>query len=260
MRGELMNVPTEGHRKRMRQRMRQMRIESLRSQDVLEFILYYALPRRDTKPQAYELLQKFGTMEAVLKADPKDLMTIKGIGPRAAQWLNRIGKLIDSYGELEPIDKPMLGNLSKAIEYFDQFFADKEEAQVWQFCLNAGGRLIGCMKIADYACWRVEEYLRAALEQAIFMEAHSVLLCFYTGGKKQPVDDDERAAIENYGYSLSVTGIRLLDHIVYSREGVESMVRNRTVYGELQTDMGELAEMMCDNAMETGYLEEWIEK
>lgn len=250
-----MNVPAEGHRARMRQRLSQMKLEQVRPQDIVEYLLYYALPRRDTKPQAYELVQKFGTLEAILNADEKELMTVKGIGPRAAQWLRAVGRLSTAYAELRSTDRPFLGNPSSAADYLRGHFASETEAQIWQFCLNAGGRLIGCMKIAGQACWRFAEYSRAALEQAVLMQAHSVLLCYYTVDELLPVDDDEKNAIEDYGYSLSLMGIHLLDHITLSRFDVRSMVRENAGFRKKGEKLNAISELMCDNAIENGYLD-----
>ena len=251
-----MNVPAEGHRARMRQRMSQMKLEEMRPQDIVEYLLYYALPRRDTKPQAYELVQKFGTLEAILNADEAELTSVKGIGPRAARWLRTVGRLMTAYAELLPTDKPFLGNLTRATDFLREYFSENAEAQVWQFCLNAGGWLIGCMKVADFACWRSSEYTRGALEQAILMQAHSVLLCCYSGDELISIDADERTAIEDYGYSLSLMGIQLLDHITLSRSEVRSMVRANAGFRHRGAKLNEVSELMCDNALESGYLEE----
>jgi len=249
-----MYVSPEGHRDRMRQRLQQMTLEDVRSQDVLEYLLYYALPRRDTKQQAYDLLESFGSLQAVLNADENELTRVNGIGKRTARWLVTVGRAIAGYMQLEADDKPYMGNLASAVGYFSRFFAKHTDTEMWQFCLNAGGRLIGCMKLADYACWRTPEYMRMAAEQAVMLHAHSVLLCWFTGDRLIDVEDDEMAAIRNYGEALSISGMKLLDHIVFSREGHVSMARgsDRPVEQSVQEDA---ITNMRENARITGYLE-----
>ena len=250
-----MNVSAEGHRLRMRQRLQQMEVDEVRSQDLMEYMLYYALPRRDTKQQAHDLLEHFGSVEAVLNADVKALTAVKGIGARTAAWLASVGRLLDTYEALEPDDKPYLGNLASAAAYLGKFFAGSSGTQMWQFCLNAGGRLIGCMKLADYACWRATEYVRMAMEQALRIKANSVLLCYFTDDKLEHIEEDELESVKNYGYALSVTGMNLLDHIVLSREGLSSMVREKLIIRSEGGAIDEVTEMICENARITGYLE-----
>lgn len=250
-----MSVSAEGHRLRMRQRLQQMEVDEIRSQDLMEYLLYYALPRRDTKQQAYDLLEHFGSVEAVLNADEKALTAVKGIGVRTAVWLRSVGRMLATYEDLEPDDKPYLGNLASAAAYLERFFAQSSGKQMWQFCLNAGGRLIGCMKLADYACWRAPEYVRMAMEQALRIRAGSVLLCYFTDEKLQRIEEDELESVRNYGYALSVTGMSLLDHIVLSREGLSSMVREKLIIRAEGGSIDEVTEMMCENARLTGYLE-----
>ena len=250
-----MNVSAEGHRMRMRQRLQQMEVEGVRSQDVVEYLLYYALPRRDTKQQAHALLERFGSIKGIMAADISELTQVEGIGLRTAKWLKTVGSVMDTYMALEPDDKPYMGNLASAEAYLRRFFADKKDAQMWQFCLNAGGRLIGCMKLADYACWRSSEYARMAIEQAIMMRSSCVLLCYFTGDALQHVEEDEIEAVKNYGFALSVSGIKLVDHIVLSRGGISSMVRpDYDASLEEDTD-DEVMHMIRENARVTGYLE-----
>ncbi len=250
-----MSVSVDGHRMRMRQRLQQMEVEDVRSQDVVEYLLYYALPRKDTKQQAYELLEKFGSLKGILDADEQELTKVNGIGQRTAKWLKAVGRAMQAYVKLEPDDKPFMGNLASAKAYLSRFFVRSSGVQMWQFCLNAGGRMIGCMKLADYACWRSSEYARMAIEQAVMMRANSVLLCYYTGSEPADVEEDELEAVKNYGYALSVSGIKLLDHIVYGKTGFKSMVR---ATDDIISDGGEadeVAGMICENARIMGYLD-----
>ena len=70
-----------GHRQRLRERFLEMGIDSLTDSDVLELLLTLGTPRKDCKKVAREALQKFGSLQKVLEADPDELIKIKGIGP-----------------------------------------------------------------------------------------------------------------------------------------------------------------------------------
>lgn len=84
-----------GHRSRMRKRFLATGLEGFQDHEVLEFLLYYAIPRRDVNETAHLLLNRFGTLSAVLDAPVEDLCTVPGVGPGTAHFLNLIPQIIE---------------------------------------------------------------------------------------------------------------------------------------------------------------------
>lgn len=78
----------DGHRQRKRERFLKQGADGLADHEVLELLLYYAIPRRDTNELAHRLIQHFGTLDAVFQAPPEALMQVSGIGENAAVLLN----------------------------------------------------------------------------------------------------------------------------------------------------------------------------
>lgn len=241
-----MPISVEGHRARMRERAERMNAESMRPQDLLEMLLYYALPRRDTKPQAAELIGRFGSVEAVFRADEGELVKVKGIGPRTARWLREMGALTDAYAALEPTDKPKLSNVMRAQAYFKEFFEGAEYPEVWQCCLNAGGRLLSGGWIADNDAWAEPAYLREALSAALAVRAHSVMIGQFSPGKRTSFEEYDVKATLDYAVTLSAAGIQLLDHMLIMPDGAASMFAE-----------GKLAQahrIILSNVLREGYL------
>lgn len=79
-----------GHRSRMRKRFLATGLEGFQDHEVLEFLLYYAIPRRDVNETAHLLLNRFGTLSGVLDAPVEELCTVPGVGPGTAHFLNLI--------------------------------------------------------------------------------------------------------------------------------------------------------------------------
>lgn len=77
----------EGHRQRMRRQLKTSGMDSLSDVQVLEVLLYYAIPRADTNPIAHRLLERFGSLSGVLEAAPDELLNIEGMGDAAAQLI-----------------------------------------------------------------------------------------------------------------------------------------------------------------------------
>lgn len=79
-----------GHRSRMRRRFLCNGLDGFADHEVLELLLFYAVPRQDVNPMAHALLNKFGSLPAVLDASVEDLCTVYGVGPKIAGFLNLI--------------------------------------------------------------------------------------------------------------------------------------------------------------------------
>lgn len=75
------------HRARLRKRYEREGLQSFEDHNVLELLLFYVIPRRDTNPIAHRLLARFGSLSAVFEATEKELCEVEGIGPSAAAFL-----------------------------------------------------------------------------------------------------------------------------------------------------------------------------
>lgn len=84
-----------GHRARMRKRFLTTGLDGFQDHEVLEFLLYYAIPRRDVNETAHLLLNRFGTLSAVLDAPAEDLCTVPGVGPGTAHFLSLIPQVTE---------------------------------------------------------------------------------------------------------------------------------------------------------------------
>ena len=241
-----MPVSLEGHRERMRHRAEQMDKEDIRSQDLVELLLYYALPRRDTKDQAAALMDRFGSLEGILKADVKDIAMTPGIGPNAAAWLRMVGRLLETYSALESDDRPLLSNQLRTERYISAFFRDFDYPEVWQFCLSAGGWLLGADRIADSAAWAEPDFLRQALGTAMTLRAHSVIIGQFSPVSIGEIDEYDVDRTMGYSHTLCAAGIQLLDHIIIYPDGMRSM------YAEGKLDR--LHQLIGSNRLRENYL------
>ena len=213
----------EGHRERMRGRAEQMDKEDIRSQDIVELLLYYALPRRDTKDLAAALMEKFGSLEAILKADVKEIAATPGVGANTAGWLGSVGRLFAAYMDLDADDRPQITNFQRAERYIRRFLDGLEYPEVWQFCLTAGGKLLGADRIADCAAWGEPDYLRQALGNAMELRSHSIIIGQYSMSKMREVDEYDVRHTMGYSRVLIAAGIQLLDHLIICTDGVISL-------------------------------------
>lgn len=87
----------EGHRERMKQRFMEQGLDVFDDHQVLELLLFYSMPRKDTNPLAHQLLEHFGSLEAVFEAPTEELKKISGIGDSAVTLLRLIPEVSRRY-------------------------------------------------------------------------------------------------------------------------------------------------------------------
>ncbi len=105
-----------GHRGRMRHRFLEEGLDGFQDHEVLEFLLFYAVPRRDVNDLAHMLLERFGTLAGVLDASDEELQTIPGIGPRVAHFLKLIPEVMAQMARIARPDDPLPLRTPKDLE------------------------------------------------------------------------------------------------------------------------------------------------
>ena len=215
-----MAVDVSGHRARMRSRAKFVVPEEMRAQDLLELILYYALPRRDTKEMAGGLLDRFGTLEGVLAADPSELTQVSGIGANAAKWLTILNEAVQAYSQTEQSDLKSVAMFSAAKEHLAGLITGDE---VCQLCVSAGGRLLSSAVISDTADWGGESAMRSALNEALITRAHGVII----GRRGDMFTERDIYCTRSYARTLLEAEVFLIDCILITPDGGLSLRVNR---------------------------------
>ncbi len=86
-----------GHRSRLRERFIREGLDKFEEHNILELILFYSIPQRDTNELAHSLLNRFGSLEGVFSAQPDELMQMEGVGEHTARFLHLYSDLIEVY-------------------------------------------------------------------------------------------------------------------------------------------------------------------
>lgn len=111
----------EDHRSRMRQRFHDSP-DSLAKHELVELLLFYAIPRRNVNDEAHRLIDKYGSVSQILHADIDSLSDVEGIGNGAATFLSLIGKIIDTINK-EQEESVVLFNFENAKTYFTEILS-----------------------------------------------------------------------------------------------------------------------------------------
>ena len=206
----------EGHRERLRQRFKKAGMDAFAPHEVLELLLTYAIPRRDTKPIAYALLRRFGSFHAVLQATVEELMQVDGMGESAAILVSMMMPLFRAYRSSAEEDIPEIKNGFQAVRYCESLFEGERYEKFYVVCLDTRMRRLNTVLISSGDVTEVRVYARLVLNALTQCNAMGAVLAHnHPSGTAQPSASDVELtnAIQ---ILLDGVGIRLYDHVIVS--------------------------------------------
>lgn len=219
-------IDHSGHRDRLRKRFLTHGLDVLQDHEVLELLLFYAVPRKDTNALARTLLQHFGSIAAVLEAPLSELKAVGGIGDSAAVLLHLITPLSRRY-LLSRNEKGICLDTTQACgEYLLPYFFGATEELVYVLCLDAKCKVLTCRLLHTGSVNSSAVSLRKVAEIAIGCAATSVVLAHnHPSGLALPskADKETTLLLKN---TLEPLEILLADHIIVADQDFVSMADN----------------------------------
>ena len=211
-----------GHRQRLREKFAMREQDAFLDYELLELILTYSIPRRDVKPIAKELLNRFHTFPGVMDARPEDLAQVPGLGQNSVTLLKLIRSANVRYLARTMESLPLLDSPRIFADYARMKLGDKSNEVTLVFYLNTQNRLIRCDMPGSGSVDSVNIYPSEVAKNALLCGAQSVVLCHnHPGGNFVPSRDDD-AITFGITKALAPLGIVLLDHVIVSRYGFYS--------------------------------------
>ena len=222
-----------GHRSRMRQRVQSKGFEGLEPHEIIEYLLFYVIPRRDVNELAHRLIERFGSVSGVLNAEIPDLTSIPGVGPRTARWLALVGEAAAACGGLRIEDRPLLKNCLDALRYASRANESFPSPCCVQLCLDVTGRLLFRRTICDSLSWGEPATLREALSDMLVSQARYSILLIFAGAREIEPQEYDAAHAALYADTLRAADCQLVDVILEGNGKLESLNRLRLIpYGE----------------------------
>ena len=233
----------EGHRIRLRESFRETGIEGMADHQVLELLLTYAIPRVDVNPLAHRLLDRFGSLERVLTAQPDQLRQVQGIGESAAVFLSLLGQvdrrmLLQRYGDRGK--RPVLATPSSLGGYCLALSLQDRYETLRLVCLNKKYELIYEGVISSGSLTEVLADPRPILEAALVHKACFIALAHnHPSGDLTPSQEDVSAA-RRIEAAAEAVGIGVVDQFILGRGALFSLHTDRVLLfptPDLVTDM-----------------------
>lgn len=217
----------QGHRQRLKDRFRKEGLDSFDEVHALELLLFYAVPRIDTKPLARTLLDRFGSLALVLEATEAELKTVPGVGENVATYL-RLITAAGRYYQMCRSERPVILDCTEKYGAYlsDMFYGRRNEA-VYLLCLDAKAKVLCCRKVGEGDVNSVNVPVRNVVEIALSTNATMVILAHnHPSGLAIPSGEDV-ATTERIAQALGAMDVVLADHVIVSDNEFISMVQSR---------------------------------
>jgi DNA repair protein RadC len=203
-----------GHRGRMRARLLERGADGLADYELLEMLLFFAFKQGDTKPLAKALINRFGSFAAVLAAPRDTLLATQGLGPHAVSALKLVQASALRLARAEAVDRPVLGNWERLIDYLTAVMAREKIEQFRVLFLDAKNRLIADEAQSRGTVNHTPVYPREIVKRALELHATALILAHnHPSGDPTPSRQDIEMTRE-IARAAAALSILLHDHVI----------------------------------------------
>ena len=218
----------EGHRQRLKKRFVRDGFEHFEPHNILEMALFYTSPRQDTNGLAHDLIARFGSLASVCDAPYDVLRGVPGVGEETAVFLKMIPEFARMYTQSRQSPKAVLMTPEEAVAFFEPRFIGRTNEVFMAAFVNGRGELIAADILSEGDDTAVVMDVMAVTRRAFLLNAAAVIAAHnHPHGFAVPSAQDV-AMTDKLAASLNAMGIRLCDHIIFSREDHIRMSRVKT--------------------------------
>lgn len=211
------------HRARMQERVRQNGLESLAEHEVLEYLLFFAIPRRDTNALAHRLIRRFGSYGNVLEASEEELQTVEGVGPGTARLLHNLLGFARVYNLSRRGKRPSLRTAEARIQYISPLFFGQSHEALYLILMDDKYIPLRDIRVAEGVPNKVQfDVSRAARAAVVTGGTCAVMAHNHPHGFSVPSDAD-LGATGAMSKALGILGIDLIDHVIVGEDGATSL-------------------------------------
>jgi len=206
-----------GHRQRLKMKFRAAGLDAFLDHEALELLLTYCVPRKDTKPIAWALLKKFGTLSSVLDAKPEELAEIHGVGQETITLLNLSRAMVKRYFKDELQKKQSLRSPEEVVDFCRASLEGEKDEIFEVLYLTTKNTVISCERISTGTIDRTAVSPRRVVENALKTRASGLILVHnHPSGNPTPSREDI-IMTEEIIRAAKALDLAVLDHIVVGK-------------------------------------------
>lgn len=208
----------DGHRNRVRERFLKEGLDHFEPHQILEFLLFYAIPRMDTNEIAHRLINTFGSLSAVLDAPISELVKVQGVGPNAACLLKSIPSLCRRYQSDKSETGCILSSTEEAGNFLLPRYLGRTVEMFSAILLDNKNRVLHWSVISEGNVNSTHVNIRGLAEAVLRYNATGVIIAHnHPNGLAVPSAQDV-AMTEQIAAAMSAINVFLADHIVLAAD------------------------------------------
>lgn len=216
----------EGHRQRLKDRFLEEGLDHFQEHEVLELLLFYCIPRRDTNPIAHGLIERFGSLVQAMDAPLGETAKVSGMGENAAVFLKLITEAGRYYMVRRSSQECVLQTIEQCGNYLMPYFLGRRNETVYLLCLDAKCKVLCCKELGEGSVNSAGVPVRKIVEVALAANATSVILAHnHPSGIAQPSGEDIQTT-RRVAIALDAVEIYLADHIVVADDDFVSLLQS----------------------------------
>ena len=203
-----------GHRQRIKTKYEKSGLNGWLDYEVLELVLSYAIPQKDTKSIARELLSRFKSINGILDADNRDLQSINGISKHTALFLNLLKDVSVLYMEKRMFGRDLLSSPQVVYDYLKISLKGLMDEGFKMLFLDNRNQLIAMETLKNGTVNQAIVFPRKIVERALYHNAVGVIIAHnHPSGSLEPSQEDQEVT-KDIREALKTVDITLLDHII----------------------------------------------
>ena len=215
-----------GHRQRLKERFLKDGLDNFEEHQVLELLLFYGIPQRDTNEIAHELIRHFGSLSRVLEASPEELSKVKYVGDNVTTLFKLITAVARYYQVSCAMREEILPTIESCGKYLVPFFYQRPNETVFLLCLDAKCKVLCCEKVGEGGINSAGVPVRKIVELALKNNASAAILAHnHPSGVAVPSGEDVQTT-RRVAMALDAVEVVLVDHIVVADQDWVSMAQS----------------------------------
>ena len=213
----------EGHRERLRRRMVREGWETLKPHEMVELVLFHAVPRQDVQDVSRLLVDRFGTVGGVFSASREQLLAVEGVTPNIAEWIVKTGELMRAYRNMQGYSAVRLECYQDLVTFISSRIDQRDGARLWVIYADFSFNMITYSDLREDIAWWSAANARRMVTDAIGNGARYIYMVLWTDEKPKPLEDEALIRLESIASVMRSVELDLVDCLIVGEGEVLSM-------------------------------------
>jgi len=213
-----------GHRQRLRQRFALQGFNGFHDYEIIELLLSYAIPRKDVKPIAKNMLHHFGSLPAIFEATPQELKIIHGVGSESAMFFQLVRQTVAHYLAADLNHKHVFDQVNKVKQYLRLLLQGKTTEAFGVIFMDTQHRYLETSILFEGTLDYTTVFPRDIMKKALELDAKALILFHNHPGGCQQASQSDLALTQKLQTLGDMMEIKILDHFLIVENKVLSFV------------------------------------